>query len=41
LSRRPPPATSHLFYERLARDPTGCRQKSSLDLRRLAPAGVI
>src|SRR5829696_10169034 len=26
---RPPPAASHVFYERLAPDPTGCRQKTS------------
>src|SRR5690242_2481043 len=36
-----PPAASHPFYERLAPDPTGCRQKCSPDPRRSAPAGVI
>jgi hypothetical protein len=28
------PAASHLLYERVARDPTGCRQKFSSHLRR-------
>jgi hypothetical protein len=30
LSRQPPPAASHLFYERLAPDPTLCQKKPRL-----------
>jgi hypothetical protein len=41
LSRRPPPAASHLFYERLASDPTPCQKKFSQDLRRSALASVM
>ena len=31
------PAASHLCYEHLARDPTGCQQNFLLDLRQLTP----
>ena len=34
LYRRPPPTASHLFYERLAPDPTLCQKKFSRDLGR-------
>jgi len=35
LSQRPAPAASHLFYERLASDPTLCQKK----LREFLPFG--
>ncbi|GAB3174092.1 hypothetical protein GCM10027259_13570 [Micromonospora palomenae] len=41
LSRRPSPAASHLFYERLAPDPTPCQKNFSRDRRRSGPAGVM